>query len=228
MNIVFALFMLLFTIIVYLSMCKVYSRFHYPLLVPIATSTVIIIGFLALFHFSYDDYMMGGKWIDELLGPGVVALAYPLYLNRNKLKEHLLSILISVFSGTIIGLTSGIYLSLLLGIDKNLLLSLAPKSVTSPVAMDIASIIGGVPTLAAVYVMIAGISGAMFGPYIMRIFNITNPIAIGIGFGSASHGIGTAKAYEFGSLQGAISSISMTLSAVLSALICPFIIYLFL
>jgi len=227
MNILFAILMFVFTIVVYLGMCKVYEKIRYPLLVPIATSTFVIIAFLSIFHFSYETYMLGGKWIDELLGPAVVALAYPLYENRKKLKEHFLSIIISVLSGTIIGLLSGIYLSLLLGVDEKLLLSLAPKSVTSPVAMDISSIIGGIPTLAAVYVMIAGISGAMFGPYLLKAFNINSPIAIGIGFGAASHGIGTAKAYEFGSLQGAISSISMTLSAVLSALICPFIIYLF-
>lgn len=227
MKIAFALFMVLLTTIIYLWMTKVYQRFHFPILVPIATSTVVIILFLSLFHISYEDYMLGGKWIDELLGPAVVALAYPLYENRKQLKEHFLPIVASVFAGTVIGLLSGIYLSLLLDVDENLLLSLAPKSVTSPVAMDIATIIGGIPALAAVYVMVAGISGAMFGPYILKFFNIHHPIAVGIGFGAASHGIGMAKAYEFGRLQGAISSISMTLSAVFASILSPFVIQFF-
>ncbi|WP_243291072.1 LrgB family protein [Bacillus sp. FJAT-47783] len=219
--------MILCTVCVYVVMVKLYKRYPNPLLVPIATSTFVIIGMLTFTHIPYETYMLGGKWIDELLGPAVVALAYPLYENRQKLKEHAGSIIISVLVGTFIGLVSGIALSLVFHVEETLVLSLAPKSVTSPVAMDIASMIGGIPPLAAVYVMIAGISGAMFGPILMKLLRIHHPIAIGIGFGAASHGIGTAKAYEIGSLQGAISSISMTLSAVFTSLLSPFIVHLF-
>lgn len=215
------------TVCVYILMVKLYKRFPNPLLVPIATSTFVLIVVLTYTHIPYETYMRGGKWIDELLGPAVVALAYPLYENRQKLKEHVKSIVVSVFLGTLMGLVSGIVLSIMFHVDETLILSLAPKSVTSPVAMDIAAIIGGIPPLAAVYVMFAGISGAMFGPFLMKLLRIHHPIAIGIGFGAASHGIGTAKAYEFGSLQGAISSISMTLSAVFTSLLSPFIVHLF-
>jgi putative effector of murein hydrolase len=112
-------------------------------------------------------------------------------------------------------------------IDQKLIFSLTPKSVTTPIAMEISEIIGGTPALAAVYVMVAGISGAMFGPYLMKVFKIENSISKGIGFGSASHGIGTSKALEIGTVEGALSSIAMTLGAVFTSIFCPVILSFF-
>lgn len=221
-----SLLFIVLTIIVYLFAKKLYSRFSYSLLVPITTSTVVIILILVNFHVSYDSYMNGGKWINMLLGPAVVSFAYPLYEHRERLKSHSLSICVSVFSGTIIGLLSGVCLSLWFGLNKSMILSLAAKSVTTPVAMSITSIIDGIPSLTVVYVMVAGISGAMFGPYILSFLKIDHPVAIGIGYGIASHGIGTAKASEYGEIEQAISSIAMTLSAILASLICPFLIHI--
>lgn len=227
MNWGISVFFVLMTMIIYYLMVLFYRRFPYTFFVPIATSTILLILFLTVAQIPYETYMLGGKWIDELLGPAVVALAYPLYQSRGKLKEHLYVIVVSILTGTVIGLLSGFVLAFIFQVEDLLMLSLAPKSVTSPVAMDIASIIGGIPSLAAVYVMFAGISGAMFGPYVLKRFGIDHPISIGIGLGSASHGIGTAKAYEIGSLEGAISSIAMTLSAVFASLLCPIIVHLF-
>ncbi|WP_232515696.1 LrgB family protein [Aeribacillus pallidus] len=228
MKIIVSILMILATVLIYWLMVKLYNNIHIPLLVPIATSTFVIISLLITFHISYHTYMYGGKWIDELLGPAVVALAFPLYKHRSTLKKYAVSIVLSVVVGTIIGLCSGIMMAVLFGIDKELILSLVPKSVTSPVAMDITDIIGGNPTLAAVYVMIAGIFGAMFGSYLLKLLRIHHPIAIGIGYGTASHGIGTARAAEYGSLEGAIGSISMTLSAIFASIICPYVVQLFL
>lgn len=227
MTMLVSLAMILLTIIIYLLMVRLYNKIHIPLLVPIATSSTAIIAVLLMFHIPYQTFMLGGKWIDELLGPAVVALAYPLYQHRKTLQKFALSIVASALAGTIIGLISGILLSSLFGIDQKQILSLAPKSVTTPVAMDIASMIGGNPTLSAVYVMVAGMFGAMFGPYVLKVFRIRHPISIGIGFGTASHGIGTAKAGENGELAGAIGSITMTLSALFASLLCPMIVHLF-
>lgn len=226
MRIVESLFFIVLTVALYQLMVKVYKRFPQPILVPIATSTVLLIILLVMLRIPYETYMLGGRWIDELLGPAVVAFAYPLYQNRRKLKEHALSIIVSVFVGTIIGLLSGLLLSFVFQVDDALIRSLAPKSVTSPVAMDIAEIIGGAPSLAAVYVMFAGIGGAIIGPFVLKHARIHHPISMGVSLGAASHGIGTAKAYELGMIEGAISSISMTLSAVFASLLCPFIVQL--
>jgi predicted murein hydrolase (TIGR00659 family) len=171
--------------------------------------------------------MNGAKWIDELLGPAVVALAIPLYDHRDILKRNAQTILFSTFIGSIVGMVSGILLSMVCQIDQKLIFSLTPKSVTTPIAMEISEIVGGTPALAAVYVMVAGISGAMFGPYLMKVFNIENSISKGIGFGSASHGIGTSRALEMGTVEGALSSIAMALSAVFTSILCPVILSFF-
>jgi predicted murein hydrolase (TIGR00659 family) len=210
-----------FTVVVYYFMKALYARLYTPLLVPIVTSTVVIVAVLLGLHISYETYMTGGKWIAELLGPAVVALAFPLYHHRHMLKQFFWPIFNAVFAGAVVGIASGGALAYLFRLDKKLILSLMPKSVTSPVAMDIASLLGGIPTLAVAYVMIAGIFGAMFGPFLLKVFKISHFLGVGIGLGAASHGIGTAKALEIGKQEAAISSIAMTLSAVFAALLCP-------
>ncbi|MGG4488655.1 LrgB family protein [Metabacillus idriensis] len=209
------------TIVVYAAMRELYKKYPHPFLVPIATCTFFIILLLLGSGTDYAEYMKGGKWIDGLLGPAVVALAYPLYESRRILKKYALAILGSVFAGSIIGIGSGTLLAGIFHVDEELILSLAPKSVTNPVAMDIADIIGGIPAIAVVYVVIAGVSGAMFGPSLLQLFGIHHSVAKGIGLGAASHGTGTARALELGELEGAISSISMTLCAIFTAIICP-------
>lgn len=228
MNAIYALTIIIVTVLLYNGMKGLYKRVNSPLFVPIATTTLVLIIILSLLNMSYNTYMIGGKWIDELLGPAVVALAFPLYQNKATLKRYFTPIFVSVFIGTMIALFTGIYFSLLLKIDQKILISILPKSVTSPVAMDIADIIGGVPTLAAVYVMIAGISGAMFGPIILKKSGISHFIGVGLGFGTAAHGIGTAKALEIGKREAAISSVSMILSAIFSSILYPYIILFFL
>lgn len=213
--------LLVWTIFVYMAMRKLYARFYFPLLVPIATSTVVMIVTLSIFRVSYEQYMTGGKWLVHLLGPAVVALALPLYQHRRTLKQFLWPLLCSTFFGTMIGMGSGLLLARLFHLPKQVVRLIIPKSVTSPVAMDIAKLIDGIPTLAAVYVMIAGIFGAMFGPSLFRMFRITTALGIGSGLGAASHGIGTAKALEIGKKEAAISSVAMTLSAIFASLLCP-------
>ncbi|MEH7384153.1 LrgB family protein [Bacillus sp. JJ1521] len=228
MNLAFAIASIVFTIVIFLSMTRLYKRNTHPLLVPIATTTFVTLIFLLIFSIPYETYMLGGKWIDELLGPAVVALAYPLYQNRKSLKEFFMPIIIGVFIGSTTGIATGIYFSKVLGIDPEIIHSMAPKSVTTPVAMDIASVTGGVPSLAAVYVMIAGISGAMFGPLLLKMVKVNHFVGVGLGFGTASHGIGTSRALEIGTNEGAISSIAMILSAVYTSIILPLLVSLFL
>ncbi|PLR68543.1 MULTISPECIES: LrgB family protein [Bacillaceae] len=218
-----AVIYIIITIVIYAAMRQVYKKFPLPILVPIATCTFLLILLLLATRTSYTEYMTGGVWIDELLGPAVVALAYPLYENRRILKKYAFTILTSVFAGSMIGIVSGTALARLFHVDEQLILSLAPKSVTNPIAMDVADIIGGIPALAVIYVVIAGLSGAMFGPYLLNLFGIWHPVAKGIGLGTASHGTGTARALEIGELEGAISSIAMTLSGIFTAIICPFL-----
>lgn len=216
------------TIAVYYGMKKVYIKFYTPFMLPIVTGTIVIVSFLLIFNIPYNTYMIGSQKIVDLLGPAVVALAYPLYRQWDSLKQYAWPLISGVSIGTVVGIVTGIEMSLLLGIDPIVLYSIVPKSVTSPVAMDIAEVIGGNPTLAAVFVMIAGIVGAVLGPYLIKWCKIDHFLGKGVGFGCASHGIGTAKALELGEREGAISSIAMTLSATLASFISPLLVLLLL
>jgi predicted murein hydrolase (TIGR00659 family) len=215
------------TITIFIFMKNVYNRFPHPILVPIFTSTIIIVCLMLVTNTQYSTYMSGGKWFNELLGPAIVAFAIPLYDHRETLKKNAVTIFLSVFVGTIVGIVSGIILGMISHINKELIFSMAPKSVTTPIAMEISEIVGGTPALAAVYVMVAGISGAMFGPYLMKVLKIKHPLSKGIGFGTASHAIGTSRALEIGMFEGAISSIAMTLSAIMTSFLCPLMLSFF-
>lgn len=224
MSAVIGILFIMLTIAVYYGMRCLYQRFPHPLLVPIATSTLIIVPFLLFSHISYSTYMIGGSWINGLLGPAVVSFAIPLYEHRKLVRENIVNILTSVFIGSLIGVVSGLLLGNIFHIDKMLSLSLASKSVTTPVAMDLTKIIGGTPALAAVYVIIAGIFGAIIGPFLLNLLKVKRSLSIGLGFGTAAHGIGTAKVIEYGKQEGAVSSVSMTLSAIFTSILCPIIV----
>jgi len=226
MTIVLMTVFIILTYLLYQLMKLVYNKFYSPLLVPIATTTFLLIIFLIVTNISYETYMLGGKWIGELLGPAVVALALPLYQHRKTLNQYFIPISTSVIVGSSVGMLSGLFAALWLQFDQSVILSLVPKSVTTPVAMDIADMTGGVPTLAAVFVTIAGISGSMFGPILFGKCGIHHYIGVGVGFGTASHGIGTARALELGKGEAAVSSIAMILSAIFVAIVGPSIIEL--
>lgn len=142
------------------------------------------------------------------------------------MKKYVKPIIVSVSIGAIIGISTGLLLASLVDVAKELHLSIVPKSVTAPVAMDIAQSLGGVPALAAVFVAVAGIGGSVLSSYVFILFKIEHPLARGIGLGSASHAIGTAKALEYGEEEGAISSIAMTISAIFVSIIAPLLVFL--
>jgi predicted murein hydrolase (TIGR00659 family) len=227
MSMILSILFIGLTISIFILMKKLSNRYPHPILVPVFTSTIILVCLLLVTNTSYNTYMSGAIWINELLGPAIVAFAIPLYDHRETLKKNALTILFSVFVGSIVGIISGVGLGIISQVNKELIFSIAPKSVTTPIAMDISEMIGGTPALAAVYVMVAGISGAMFGPYLMKVLKIKHPISKGIGFGTASHAIGTSRAIEIGAVEGAISSIAMTISAIMTSFLCPIILSYF-
>jgi predicted murein hydrolase (TIGR00659 family) len=208
-------------------MAKVYVRFSYPILIPVLTTTIFVILLLLTFHVSYDEYMIGGKWINSLLGPAVVALAYPLYKQREMLVKYSVPIIGGVFVGLFAGMISGLVFAEVFGIDRSLILSIIPKSITTPVAIQIATGLGGVPSMTVVFVMIAGFSGVILGPLLLKWIRIKSSLGKGIALGSASHALGTSKAFEYGELTVSMSSVSMTISAVLGSVFGPIVVWLF-
>lgn len=226
-NLMIAFLIVFFTILIYLAMMRIYSFFRLPFLLPVITATFFIIVFLLFFHVDYSTYMIGGKWINYLLGPVVVSLAYPLYKQRAVLLRNFLPILSGVFIGVNVGMVSGMMLAKLLGFSKEIILSVVPKSITMPVAMDITSKIGGISSLTAIFVMTGGLSGVIFGPIILKLFRIKSYVGRGISLGTSSHAIGLAKAIEYGEDALSISSVALTVCAITASVLGPIIVWVF-
>ncbi|HLR72700.1 MAG TPA: LrgB family protein [Pseudogracilibacillus sp.] len=223
-NILIGIIAIIGTIIAYLFAKWVYQRVYTPLLLPVFVATIAIVVVLLLFNVPYETYMIGGDVISAFLGPAVVALAYPLYQHRMILKRLALPILSGTFVGAIIGVLSGGLMAKAIGFDEELIASIIPKSVTTPVAMDISTSLNGIAALAVVFVMLAGIAGAMFYQSIYKVFRMNSTVGRGVGLGSSSHAIGTAKALESSELEGSISTVAMILSAVFVSLLTPMLI----
>ena len=219
--------MILLTVVVYFAMTQLYKKYSYSFLLPILTTTVIIIIVLAMFHIPYNSYMTGGQWINSLLGPAVVALAYPLYKQRHFLMNHLFTIVGGVLIATISGMVSVGLLAKILGINHTLILSIIPKSLTTPVAIEVASGLGGNAPLAIFSVMIAGIFGAIAAPTIFKYMRVHSPVGRGIALGSASHSMGTSKAAEYSELTFSMSSVAMALCAIIGTFLGPIVVSLF-
>ncbi|TWT04431.1 LrgB family protein [Planococcus sp. CPCC 101016] len=216
-----AAFFAALTVVVYLLTNFLYLRYRKTLLNPVLASTAILASILVLGNIPYDTYMLGGSWIGTLLGPAVVALAIPLYKQRELLFTNLIPIISGIATGVVVGMTSGILFTQLFRFSNELILTVLPKSLTTPVAMQVASNLGGIPSLAAVFVMVAGFTGYIIGPLLLKWLHIDSPIGRGIGLGTSAHGMGTAKAFEYGQQETSMSSVAMTLSAVLGALLGP-------
>ncbi|KMJ57796.1 hypothetical protein AB685_13180 [Bacillus sp. LL01] len=221
MSIWVSILFILITIVLFLGMRSLYNRVRNPVFNPVATTTLVLIIGLMVSDISYDTYMLGGWWIQELLGPAVVALAYPLYYQRKKILRYRFPLFVGLLSGISIGIISGLLYVKAATLSPAYSASFLPKSVTSPIAMDIAAITGGIPSLAAALVILSGIIGAVFGPMLMKRMGVSHYLGVGVALGCAAHGIGTAKAMEYGEEEAAFSSISMTLSALIYALVLP-------
>ncbi|MEK4510205.1 LrgB family protein [Paenibacillus sp. FSL K6-2524] len=213
----------LLNVTIYLVMSRIYRRFHIPILLPALTATVAVVVLLLCFEIPYDTYMIGGQWINKLLGPAVVSLAYPLYKQRHVLRHNLPAILGGTITGLLVGMLSGMLLAAAAGFSKMYVLSMLPKSITTPVAIQISSNLGGDSSLTSVFVMIAGFTGAIGGPYIINWFRIKSTVGIGIGLGAASHALGTAKALEYGEQSVSMSSVAMTVCAIVGSIVGPLV-----
>ncbi|MCU7837348.1 MAG: LrgB family protein [gamma proteobacterium symbiont of Taylorina sp.] len=200
-----------------------YSRFN-PLINPILIAVSIIISVLLMADISYDDYFSGGQFVHFLLGPATVALAIPLYQQFHNLKKLWLPILITLIVGSMTGIISSVGLASMLETSLQTQLSLAPKSVTTAVAMAISEQVGGIPSLTAVLVVITGIIGAVLGTKLFAVFGIKDDSVKGIAMGIAAHGIGTARAFQISKKMGAFSGLGMALSALVTAFILPVLI----
>ncbi|WP_457667751.1 LrgB family protein [Thiolapillus sp.] len=197
-----------------------------PLLNPVVTAIAILILFLQLTGVSYATYFEGAQFVHFLLGPATVALAVPLYQQCAKIRQRLLPLLLTLIVGAVVGALSSVGIAWVLGASIETQLSLAPKSVTTPVAMGISEQIGGLPSLTAVLVVATGIIGAVIGTTLFRLLRIDDDAVKGVALGIAAHGIGTARAFQINREMGAFSGLAMALSALTTALLLPWLLQL--
>ncbi|MCH9672237.1 MAG: LrgB family protein [Gammaproteobacteria bacterium] len=194
-----------------------------PLLNPVATAVMALIALLALTDTSYKDYFAGAQFVHFLLGPATVALAIPLFAQFSRLRLLWLPVLVALFVGVTVGALSSVGIGWVLGLSEETLLSLAPKSVTAPVAMGVSEKIGGLPSLTAVLVVCTGIIGSVIGTKLFQIIRIRDEAVKGIAMGVTAHGIGTARAFQISPQMGAFSGLAMALSAFASAVLVPWL-----
>ena len=201
-------------------------RTGWVLLNPILLTIASLILLLKLTGISYETYQAGGQLIEFWLKPAVVALGVPLYLQLEMIKKQLLPILLSQLLGCLVGIVSVVLVAKLLGATPDVICSLAPKSVTTPVAMEVSNTTGGIPSLTAAVVVLVGLFGAVFGFKILTLGRVQSPIAQGLSMGTASHAIGTSAAMEVSRKYGAYASLGLTLNGILTALLTPAILRL--
>ncbi len=215
------LFGITLTLVVYMLAQLAYRRLNSVWANPVLVSIITIILLLAAGNIEYRDYARGGDMILFLLGPSVVALAVPLYQRRKQIWDRKAPILLGVFAGSLASIISAGGLAWLLGGSRDVVLSLAPKSVTTPIAISIVEKIGGVAPLTAALVVLTGCLGAVCGPEFCRRIGVTSPVASGLAVGTASHGIGTARMFEVDRLAGAVAGLAIGLNGLMTTFLLP-------
>jgi len=219
---IYTVFGFLITITIYWIAKRVYrSSKNKALLSPLLLTPIFLVAFLLWSHIPYESYNTSAQYLTKTLQPATMALAIPLYKHFNVLKKHASQILLSVVFGSLIAISSSAYIAGLLGLNTQMIDSLIPRTVTAPMAMDISQSIGGAPAITAVFAILTGIIGSLIGPFIINSLKIKDCIARGVLLGTSSHAAGTTKAFEFGSISGTISSVSMILTGFITIFAAP-------
>lgn len=190
---------------------------------PILVTIAVLIAFLTLTGINYETYAQAGGYIEFWLKPAIVALGVPLYQHLGQIRRQFLPIFLSQLAGCIVGVVSVVIIAQLMGASRETIISLAPKSVTTPIAMEVCQALGGIPSLTAAIVVSVGLFGAVFGFKVLEVWHIKNPYSQGLSIGTASHAVGTSRAMEKGETYGAYASLGLILNGVLTAILSPFI-----
>lgn len=220
-----ALFWSALTIALYVAAKRLYARWPRFWLMPIAVTPALLIVAVVALHASYRDYIQGTGWLVALLGPATVAFAVPIYEQRAVIRRHWPVLLVGMVAGSATAILTGWSLATLLGLDGSLRLSLLPRSISTPFAMEVSGELGGIPDLTAVFVVLTGIFGAVLGEAMLAFLPIRSSLARGALFGVGAHGAGTAKAHEIGREEGSIAGLVMVLVGLLNVMLAPALAY---
>ena len=186
---------------------------------PLLISIALIIVFLILFDVDYDTYDFGAQYLSYFLTPATVALAVPLYEQIEPLKNNWKAIIAGIFSGALTSALCVLILSIVMGLDHKQYVTLLPKSITTAIGMGLSEELGGIVAITVAVIVVTGVIGNMFAEQICKLFHITDPVAKGIAIGSSAHAMGTAKAMEMGEIEGAMSSLSIAVSGLLTVVV---------
>jgi predicted murein hydrolase (TIGR00659 family) len=192
-----------------------------PLVHPVLTSVVALAAVLLVTGTPYPRFFEGAQFVHFLLGPAIVALAVPLHRELHREQALAVPLSVALLAGSVTAVITAVGVARLAGASRETLLSLAPKSATAPVAMGVAEKLGGLPSLAASLVLLTGVLGAVIGPALLRRLRVSDPAATGFALGVASHGLGTARAFELGETAGAFSGLGMGLNALATSILVP-------
>jgi len=204
---------------------RIYRRWPRWWLMPLAVTPVLVAIAVLSFHASYNDYIRGTRWLVVLLGPVTVAFAVPIYEQRALIRRQWPVLLVGMLAGSLTAMVSSWALATLVGLDGTMRLSLLPRSISTPFAMEVSSDIGGVPDLTAVFVVVTGLAGAVIGDMILARIPFASALARGSLFGIGAHGAGTARAHQIGETEGAVAGLVMVLVGLLNLLAAPLVAY---
>lgn len=219
---------LILTIASYKIGILIYERFNkFSLLQPIFTSYIVLISAVLLTDTSFEHYFKSVELIHFLLGPATVALALPLYHNLKFIKKLFVPILITLVFGSVFAVGIAVLILLAFGVDTSIILSMTTKSITAPIAIITSEQIGGIPSLAITFILITGITGALFGTIVFKFMKIKNETSKGFALGLVSHGIGVGRAVELGGKAAAFGSLAMGLCGMFTAILLPIVIQFF-
>ncbi len=192
------------------------KKLKWGILNPLLISILFVVGFLLLFDIDYDTYNETAKYLSYLLTPATVALAIPLYQQITLLKKNGLAIFLGIFSGVLSSLLSILAMSYMFGLSHREYVTLLPKSITTAIGIGVADELGGITTITVAVIIVTGVLGNVIGQAVCKLFKIYEPIAVGLAFGTSAHAVGTAKALEIGEVEGAMSSLSIVVSGLMT------------
>jgi putative effector of murein hydrolase len=212
------------TVLAYVASLKLHARYPSSITAPAITASVGIALILAATGIGYAAYRRGAEPLVELLTPATAALAIPLYKHRRVIAARALPALAGLVLGTLATLTAAIVLAVGCELSPTLIRSIGIKSVTTPIAVELAPLVGGDPALTVTLVVATGLLGAMFGPWLLNRIGVQDPVARGLAFGAVSQGFGTARAAAEGEIQGAVAGVAMGVAAIAMAMVAPVLI----
>ena len=185
-------------------------------------SVALLIAVLTLFHIPYEAYYEGGSVINMFLGPATACMAVTIYAKKDLLKRNWLPVLVGCLTGVVVSVGSILVMSRLFGLDAAMTASLLPKSVTTPIATAVSEGHGGIVSITVAAVIVTGILGNLTAPFLVKLFRVKDPVAVGLGIGACSHAMGTAKALELGETEGAMSGLAIGMCGIITAVAALF------